>query len=240
LCDNLELLVSSSEPIDNAHMLLLKNLSYHPPASMKPILGCVNLELAPQKLGLVIGASGSGKSTLLELLSGLAKPTSGNIMWRDQTLDVENLQQMAGLVFQFPERHFCTNSILEELRLGHPSINSPEIGQALTDVGLADLPWDKSPHNLSGGQQRRLALAVQLIRQPQILLLDEPTAGLDWSMRQQLVNLLAILKKKWTLLVVTHDASDLLDIADCCWSIDHGQVAVVKATQSPANILGAV
>jgi energy-coupling factor transport system ATP-binding protein len=216
-------------PIGNTKMLLLKNLSYHPPASMTPILGNVNLELAPQQLGLVIGASGSGKSTLLELLSGLAKPTSGSILWRDQTLDVETLQQMAGLVFQFPERHFCTNTMMEELRLGHPAISSREIGQALTDVGLADLSWDKSPHDLSGGQQRRLALAVQLIRQPQILLLDEPTAGLDWSMRAQLVNLLAVLKQKWTLLVVTHDASDLLDIADSCWSIELGKVAVVKA-----------
>jgi energy-coupling factor transport system ATP-binding protein len=209
-------------------MLLLKNLSYHPPAVMAPILGNVNLELAPQQLGLVIGASGSGKSTLLELLSGLAKPTSGSIMWRDQILDIESLQQMAGLVFQFPERHFCTNSVLAELRLGHPTINSPEISQVLSDVGLAELPWDKSPNDLSGGQQRRLALAVQLIRQPQILLLDEPTAGLDWSVRQQVINLLGVLKQRWTLLVVTHDASDLLEIADCCWSIDHGKVSVVQ------------
>jgi energy-coupling factor transport system ATP-binding protein len=142
-------------------------------------------------------------------------------------LDLESLQQMAGLVFQFPERHFCTNTILEELRLGHPAINSPEISQALTDVGLESLPWDKSPNDLSGGQQRRLALAVQLIRQPQILLLDEPTAGLDWSMRLQVVNLLGELKKKWTLLVVTHDASDLQGVADCCWSIEHGKVTLV-------------
>jgi energy-coupling factor transport system ATP-binding protein len=208
-------------------MLLLKNLSYHPPATPQPILGSVNLQLDPQRLGLVIGASGSGKSTLLELLSGLAKPTAGSIMWRDRVLDPEDLQQMAGLVFQFPERHFCTNKVLEELRLGHPEMSSNNINQALHDVGLGDLPWDKSPHDLSGGQQRRLALAVQLIREPQILLLDEPTAGLDWSMRLQLVNLLAALKQKWTLLVVTHDASDLLGIADFCWSIDQGKVQVV-------------
>jgi energy-coupling factor transport system ATP-binding protein len=208
-------------------MLLLKNLSYHPPATPQPILGGIDLQLDPQQLGLVIGSSGSGKSTLLEILSGLAKPTSGSVMWRDRILDQEDLQQMAGLVFQFPERHFCTNTVLEELRLGHPEMSSNNISQALTDVGLGELAWDKSPHDLSGGQQRRLALAVQLIRQPQILLLDEPTAGLDWSMRLQLVNLLAVLKQKWTLLVVTHDASDLLEIADCCWSIEHGKISVV-------------
>jgi energy-coupling factor transport system ATP-binding protein len=203
-------------------MLLLNNLTYHPPATPQPILKGVGLELAPQQLGLVIGPSGSGKSTLLEILSGLAKQTSGSIAWRNQNLTTESLQQMAGLVFQFPERHFCANTILEELRLGHPELGSDNINQALAAVGLGDLALAKSPHDLSGGQQRRLALAVQLIRQPAILLLDEPTAGLDWSMRQQLVNLLAQLKAQWTLLVVTHDASDLVGIADRCWSIDHG------------------
>lgn len=77
---------------------------------------------------------------------------------------------------------------------------------------------------MSGGQQRRLALAVQLIRQPHLLLLDEPTAGLDWSMRQQLVNLLAKLKQNWTLLVVTHDAGEMMAIADQCWMIKQGEI----------------
>ncbi|MGL5509143.1 MAG: ATP-binding cassette domain-containing protein, partial [Microcoleaceae cyanobacterium] len=87
---------------------------------------------------------------------------------------------------------------------------------------LDHLPLQGAPHALSGGQQRRLALAVQLIRQPHLLMLDEPTAGLDWSMRKQLVNLLAKLKQHWTLLVVTHDASDLLAIADQCWTLNQG------------------
>jgi energy-coupling factor transport system ATP-binding protein len=216
-------------------MLFLKDLSYHPPAVSQPILKAVNLELAPQQLGLVIGSSGSGKSTLLELLSGLANKTSGQILWRDRTLDKESLQEIAGLVFQFPERHFCASTILEELRLGHPEINSDQIEIALADVGLGDLSLHQSPHALSGGQQRRLALAVQLIRQPQILLLDEPTAGLDWSMRAQLVNLLAVLKQKWTLLVVTHDAGDLLAIADRCWSIQQGEIQAVAIPPSTVS-----
>jgi energy-coupling factor transport system ATP-binding protein len=209
-------------------MLKLKHLSYHPPASDRAILQDLNLELAPQQLGLIVGASGSGKSTLLEILAGLATGTSGGVYWRGRALDGELLQQLGGLVFQFPERHFCTNTILEELRLGHPELGAERVEQALTSVGLSDLSLQLSPHNLSGGQQRRLALAVQLIRQPPLLLLDEPTAGLDWSMRQQLVQLLAKLKQDWTLLVVTHDASDLMAIADKCWQIDRGKLTEVK------------
>ncbi|MGC9504689.1 ABC transporter ATP-binding protein [Baaleninema sp.] len=205
-------------------MLHIKNLRYHPPASHTEILQSVNFEILPQQLGLAIGPSGSGKTTLLEIISGLAEPTSGQVLWRDRELLPEQLRQLAGLVFQFPERHFCGNTILEELRLGHPEIGSEQIKAALEEVGLAHLSLQASPYALSGGQQRRLALAVQLIRQPQILLLDEPTAGLDWSMRRQLVALLGKLKQHWSLLVVTHDAGELLEIADRCWTIDRGKL----------------
>ncbi len=208
-------------------MLYLRNLIYHPTACPTAILKSINLELESKQLGLIIGPSGSGKSTLLEILSGLAEPTSGSVFWREQELIAEQVQQLAGLVFQFPERHFCGGTILEELRLGHPELGIERVKQALTEVGLEHLSLSTPPHALSGGQQRRLALAVQLIRQPHLLLLDEPTAGLDWSMRQQLVTLLAKLKKDWTLLVVTHDAGDLLAIADCCWTLKHGELESV-------------
>ncbi|NMF62294.1 ABC transporter ATP-binding protein [Brasilonema octagenarum] len=208
-------------------MLYLRNLIYHPTACPTAILKSINLELPSQQLGLIIGPSGSGKSTLLEILSGLAEPTSGSLFWREQELTAEQMRQLAGLVFQFPERHFCGGTILEELRLGHPELGKERVTQALEEVGLEHLSLSTSPHALSGGQQRRLALAVQLIRQPHLLLLDEPTAGLDWSMRRQLVNLLAKLKKNWTLLVVTHDAGDLLPIADRCWTLNHGELKSV-------------
>lgn len=210
-------------------MLYLKNLIYHPPASPKAILKSINLQLPPQQLGLIVGASGSGKSTLLEILSGLVEPTSGIVAWREQELIAEQLQQLAGLVFQFPERHFCGGTILEELRLGHPELGSERVKHALKEVGLEQLSLHTPPQALSGGQQRRLALAVQLIRQPPLLLLDEPTAGLDWSMRRQLVALLAKLKKDWTLLIVTHDAGDLLEIADSCWMLNHGELSPAPA-----------
>lgn len=208
-------------------MLYLKNLTYHPPATPAAILKSLNLELIPQQLGLVVGPSGSGKTTLLEILAGLAEQTSGGVFWRNQELTPEHLQQLGGLVFQFPERHFCGGTILEELRLGHPELGRERVYEALGEVGLADLPLHTAPHALSGGQQRRLALAVQLIRQPNILMLDEPTAGLDWSMRRQLVSLLAKLKTHWTLLIVTHDAGELLQIADRCWTLNYGELQEV-------------
>jgi energy-coupling factor transport system ATP-binding protein len=208
-------------------MLYLRDLTYHPPACPQPILKAINLEMAPNQLGLIIGPSGSGKSTLLEILAGLAMPTGGTMFWREQVLTDLHLQQLAGLVFQFPERHFCGGSILEELRLGHPEIGSDQIRTALTAVGLEQMALSTSPNDLSGGQQRRLALAVQLIRQPHLLMLDEPTAGLDWSMRQQLIALLAKLKTDWSLLVVSHDATDLLPIADRVWLISHGELREV-------------
>ncbi|WP_008313542.1 ABC transporter ATP-binding protein [Leptolyngbya sp. PCC 6406] len=211
-------------------MLYLNDLVYHPAASPDPILKSINLELAPQEMGLVVGPSGSGKTTLLEILSGLAYPTSGTVCWRQQVLTPEALQQLAGLVFQFPERHFCGHNILEELRLGHPELTLDRIHAALGSVGLDHLSLKSEPYALSGGQQRRLALAVQLIRQPYLLLLDEPTAGLDWSMRQQLITLLRQLKKEWSLLVVSHDTSELMGLADRVWQLHQGELIPLEKT----------
>ncbi|MGB7414964.1 MAG: ABC transporter ATP-binding protein [Thermosynechococcaceae cyanobacterium] len=210
-------------------MLYLKDVVYHPTAAASPILQQIHLKLAPQQMGLVIGPSGSGKSTLLEILAGLASPTAGQVYWRDEELKANQLQQLAGLVFQFPERHFCGGTILEELRLGHPELGSEQVKTALSEVGLSDLSLYSSPQALSGGQQRRLALAVQLIRQPSVLLLDEPTAGLDWSMRRQLVSLLAKLKQRWSLLIVTHDPEELISLADRSWRLDHGKLTAFEA-----------
>jgi len=209
-------------------MLSIQGLSYHPAAAMQPVLNNICLQLAHQEIGLVIGASGSGKSTLLEVLAGFVEWNSGAVMWRSQNLGAEELEQLSGLVFQFPERHFCGTTILEELRLGHINLEKDRIDHALESVGLQELSLNTSPQSLSGGQQRRLALAVQLIRQPYLLLLDEPTAGLDWSMRKQLIELLAKLKENWTVLVVTHEPDELKHICDRAWHMSGGFLTAIK------------
>ena len=205
-------------------MLSIRNLCYHPPATPEAILQNISFELQDRRLGLMVGPSGSGKSTLLEILAGFVDWTSGSIYWHSQELLPDHLQQICGLVFQFPERHFCGSTILEELRLGHIDLDGDRIQGALNSVGLSHLSPSASPQSLSGGQQRRLALAVQLIRQPSLLLLDEPTAGLDWSMRKQILGILQELKKNWTILVVTHDPEELDSMADQTWTISHGKI----------------
>lgn len=164
----------------------------------------------------------------------MATPSRGIIRWQDQVLTPDHLQQLAGLVFQFPDRYFCGSTILEELRFGHPEIPYENFYRALADVGLDHLPLHTRPESLSGGQQRRLALAVQLVRQPYLLLLDEPTAGLDWSMRRQLVQVLRRLKEHWSLLVVTHEATELREISDRTWRLENGcLVPLISQRSSP-------
>ncbi|MFN3360719.1 MAG: ABC transporter ATP-binding protein [Pseudanabaenaceae cyanobacterium] len=209
-------------------MLVVQDLVYHPAATPRPILQGVTLSLGARQLGIIVGPSGSGKSTLLEILAGFAQWQAGSIYWHSEELLPEQLGQICGLVFQFPERHFCGSTVLEELRLGHPRLSHEEIQGALGAVGLGDVNLDTAPQSLSGGQQRRLALAVQLIRHPSVLLLDEPTAGLDWSMRRQIVQLLTQLKQEWMLLVVTHEPEELLPIADRAWQIRGGVVTPLK------------
>lgn len=192
------------------------------------------MQLAPNQLGAIVGSSGAGKTTLLEILSGLAKPTSGQIAWNDRPIKSHHLRRLAGLVFQFPERHFCSFSIYDELRVGHPELRQEDITRSLEQVGLEDIPLSRSPLQLSGGQQRRLSLAVQLVRSPFLLLLDEPTAGLDWSVRQQVIDLLAKLKRHWSILVVTHDPETFDAIADTKWRLDAGRLSQDSAEKDCA------
>ena len=205
-------------------LIRLEQLRYHPATAARPVLENVSMVADVGDIALIAGPSGSGKSTLLDLMAGLARPDAGYIRWRGQPLGQRSRRKLCGLMFQFPERHFLGLTLQQELRLGHRRLSDERIGEVLQQVGLHHLSPQQSPERLSGGQQRRLALAVQLLRNPSVLLLDEPTAGLDWSVRHQLIQLLSDLRQGRVLVVVTHEPELFAPLQPRCWQLRHGEL----------------
>ena len=205
-------------------MLSLKNIYYHPSTAEKPILRNLCLKSKIGKVTIIRGASGSGKTTLVEIISGLSGHQKGEITWFNKTLNARQRRWLCGLVFQFPERYFLGLSVAQELRLGHKRLTTEEQISALTKVGLINLDLKKPPESLSGGQQRRLAIAVQLLRSPKVLLLDEPTAGLDWSVRAGIIELLTKLKENQIILIVTHETELFKNLNTDNYELHNGQL----------------
>jgi energy-coupling factor transport system ATP-binding protein len=205
-------------------MLELEALRYQPATASEAVLRGVSLRLEPGQPALVAGRSGSGKSTLLELICGLAEPSGGSIRWCGEALNGRQRRWLCGLVFQFPERHFLGLTVGQELKLGQRRLPYDEAEAVLHQVGLQGLSLQQAPEQLSGGQQRRLALAVQLLRQPRVLLLDEPTAGLDWSVRDDILELLSSLSRDRVLLVVSHEPELFEGLVQPgqCWRLQEG------------------
>ncbi len=204
-------------------MLETLGVCYHPATIPQPILQGITLQVKRGEVCVIFGPSGSGKSTLLEILSGLVLPTKGLVKCGGKPLLPIQLQQKIGLVFQFPERHFCGRTLGEELNFGHE--HNPWIfREVLRQMELAELDLAANPRNLSGGQQRRVAIAVQLLRQPDFLLLDEPLAGLDWSIRAQMVAAISQLNKNQGVIIVTHDRIEFETKADQILHIEQGRL----------------
>uniref|UniRef100_A0ACD5V6R6 Uncharacterized protein n=1 Tax=Avena sativa TaxID=4498 RepID=A0ACD5V6R6_AVESA len=220
--------------------LEVRKVSYRPPGTEQSLLNQTSLSLPEKSFGLIFGRSGSGKTTLLQLLAGLSEPTSGSICIQkyDDSGNPTGLpellaSQRVGIVFQFPERYFLSDTILEEVTFGWPRQKADSLlrGQlalklqnAMNSVGLSTIALDEHPQSLSGGFKRRLALAIQLVQTPDLLLLDEPLAGLDWKARADVVNLLKDLKKDHTILVVSHDLRELYPLVDRSWRMEMGGV----------------
>ncbi|MEB3194118.1 MAG: ABC transporter ATP-binding protein [Cyanobacteriota bacterium] len=203
-------------------MLELQSVCYHPATAAKPVLRDIHLRLQPGALTLVAGRSGSGKTTLLEVICGLARADGGTIRWNGEPMTPRQLRWLCGLVFQFPERHFLGLTVGQELRVGQRRVSSETLQALLSRVGLPDLSLTPAPEQLSGGQQRRLALAVQLLRDPKVLLLDEPTAGLDWAVRDGVLDLLQALAQERALLVVTHEPEIFARLQPQGWRLEGG------------------
>jgi energy-coupling factor transport system ATP-binding protein len=209
-------------------MLELRDVSYQSATAASPALRQINLQLALGTPALVAGPSGCGKTTLLEVMSGLAEPKTGSITWDGEGLNGRQRRWLSGLVFQFPERHFLGLSVGQELKLGQRRLSADNAEAVLALVGLGGLSLQQAPEQLSGGQQRRLALAVQLLRNPKVLLLDEPTAGLDWSVRREILELLAVLSKDRMLLVVTHEPELFAGVINQGWHMHDGMLGPLE------------
>ncbi|PKA63491.1 ABC transporter I family member 11, chloroplastic [Apostasia shenzhenica] len=143
------------------------------------------------------------------------------------------LPERVGILFQFPERFFLADTVLEEVTFGWPRLKADfsireqlasNLQYALNAVGLNSVSLQENPLSLSGGFKRRLALAVQLVQKPDLLLLDEPLAGLDWKARADVVKLLKHLKKELTILVVSHDLKELSALVDFSWRMEMGGI----------------
>ena len=186
-------------------MLELKHITYQPQTGRKKVLDNINLKINNNEIILISGESGSGKTTLLEIITGLTDPQRGRIIWKNKIMNSRRRRFLCGLVFQFPERFFLGATIGKELKFGYKSIKEIKIKNVLKKVGLSKVNLTTPPEKLSGGQQRRLAVAVQLLRDPNIILLDEPTAGLDWSMKNDVKDLILRLSAENSIIIVTHE-----------------------------------
>ena len=201
----------------------------------KHALKDMNLEIPDGQFVGIIGHTGSGKSTLIQHLNGLIKATSGVIYYNGENIYAEGysmkkLRSHVGLVFQYPEYQLFEADVLSDVCFGPKNLGLSEEEvkmrslEALHQVGLKEKYYDKSPFDLSGGQKRRVAIAGILAMQPEVLILDEPTAGLDPKGRDDILDQIAKLHKERgiTVILVSHSMEDVAKYVDRIVVMDHG------------------
>ncbi|MGN0361578.1 MAG: energy-coupling factor transporter ATPase [Bilifractor sp.] len=198
----------------------------------------VSLELPDGHFIGIIGHTGSGKSTLIQHLNGLMRPTSGHVYFNNEDIwadkyDRRRLRFHVGLVFQYPEYQLFETDVITDVCFGPKNQGlSPEecrerAEAALTQVGVDDSLYEKSPFELSGGQKRRVAIAGVLAMNPDVLVLDEPTAGLDPMGRDEILDTVAGLQKQRgiTVVLVSHSMEDVAEYVDQLIVMNHGEKA---------------
>jgi cobalt/nickel transport system ATP-binding protein len=216
----------------------VRDVSYH--YNQVPALNGLSMRAAAGERIALLGANGSGKSTLLRLLAGLSFPERGDISFFGQAVTERSLQDEAfffgfrrrvGLVFQNPDVQLFNPSVFDEVAFGPLQLHWPKaqirerVETALHSMGISHLR-DRAPHRLSGGEKKRVALASVLVTDPEVLLLDEPSAALDPVSQSQIVALLRSWKNGLkTVITATHDLDTLEDIADRCYVFQGGLIA---------------
>ena len=192
------------------------------PADHPPVLDDVNLEIEAGSFVAILGHNGSGKSTLVQHLNGLLKPTQGHIylngkdIWADPK-QIRQVRFQVGLVFQYPEYQLFEETVYKDIAFGpgNMGLDKEEIDRRVREsarmVGLAEELLEKSPFDLSGGQKRRVAIAGVMAMEPKVLILDEPTAGLDPRGRDEILAQIRAYHetKRATVILVSHSMEEI-------------------------------
>ncbi len=225
-----------------AMSVILRNVSYtygKGSSEEKLALRDINLEIRQNEFVAVVGHTGSGKSTLIQLLNGLEKAESGEIFFHgkniyDKDFSMKMLRSKVGLVFQYPEHQLFESTVVKDVAFGPSNMGWEQLKVelstfgALKDVGIGEELFDVSPLALSGGQKRRVAIAGVLSMEPEILVLDEPMAGLDPAGRKEIFELLKKLyrERKITVLLVSHSMEDVAEYAGRVIVMNQGQIVL--------------
>ena len=199
----------------------------------------VNLNIPDGSYTALIGHTGSGKSTVTQHLNALLKPTEGSVTIGDRIItnksnnkNLKDLRKKVGIVFQFPESQLFEETIAKDIAFGPMNFGVSEadamaiVRRVLPLVGLDESFMERSPFDLSGGQMRRVAIAGVLAMEPEVLVLDEPTAGLDPAGRREIMNMFYQLHidKGLTIVLVTHQMNDVATFADHVVILEKGTV----------------
>ena len=187
----------------------------------------------------IIGHTGSGKSTLVQHLNGLLKPTAGEVfidgenIW-DNPKEIRKIRSKVGLVFQYPEYQLFEETVYKDIAFGPKNMGldnaetDRRVRRAAQFVGLRDEYLEKSPFDLSGGEKRRAAIAGVMAMEPEVLILDEPTAGLDPHGREKILALVKAYREQTgnTVMMVSHSMEDVAKIADRVLVLNNSEVAM--------------
>jgi cobalt/nickel transport system ATP-binding protein len=211
------------------HIVEVKELEFSYPDSTHALLG-ISFTIRHGESVAIVGANGAGKSTLLLHLNGYLTPTVGQVRIGDFPLTRETLQEVrrtVGMVFQDPDDQLFMSTVYDDVAFGPLNLGLPidevdtRVQKALETVGVAHLK-DRPPYRLSSGQKRRVAIATVLSMSPDILVMDEPTAGLDPQARRQLINLLHTFKH--SKIIATHDLDMVMDLCERTIILHDGKI----------------